>query len=388
MRINLKIISLLILIFVQTGNAQKENKKDPTTWKYFTIYIDTKADPSFLQIGKELELGLDGIDEPDFDLRYSSAYYKIGCKYKLLVDIRDTNESYNYCIIGNYYEKDLHKDYSAQLFAWFQLTKESQNKLINWKGSNKIKGNDTIAISNKFKSKDFDINNPGTWRYFKILARIEDNSLFLNLQEDLGIKPVLKSYTIVVNISDPNPQNQYVVFGDELDPSAQRFEWSKLSNNVQNGLLNWTGTNKLNALINLEDLEIYNCAIDMYGNSRNIYYIYYLRGVAYSRADNNEKAMQDFNKSIELYPLFEKSFFERGKLNSQINKYLEAINDYTKSIQFDPINPNYYEYRGFAYYYGRMFSDAIADWEKAIELKPSKEKFLRYFINEANDKIK
>ncbi|CAF3858484.1 unnamed protein product, partial [Rotaria sp. Silwood1] len=45
---------------------------------------------------------------------------------------------------------------------------------------------------------------------------------------------------------DPNPNNQYVVIGDETDPSAQRFSWSQLTKGVQGKLLGWTGSNKEN----------------------------------------------------------------------------------------------------------------------------------------------
>lgn len=62
----------------------------------------------------------------------------------------------------------------------------------------------------------------------------------------MGIEPKLESYTIVVNLMDGNTQNQYVVLGDESDPSAQRYAWSQLSKKVQDGLINWTGTNKEN----------------------------------------------------------------------------------------------------------------------------------------------
>lgn len=91
-----------------------------------------------------------------------------------------------------------------------------------------------------------DQNNPRTWKYFRILARTDDDSIFFYAQEDMGIDPKMESYTLIVNISDPNPMNQYVVLGDEADPSAQRFAWSQLSKRVQDGLINWQGSNKEN----------------------------------------------------------------------------------------------------------------------------------------------
>ncbi len=87
-------------------------------------------------------------------------------------------------------------------------------------------------------------DNPRTWTYFKILARAQDDSVFIKLQDELNIDPKLESYILVVNISDPF--NQYVIIGDENSPDAGRFSWIQLSKGVQQALLNWTGTNKEN----------------------------------------------------------------------------------------------------------------------------------------------
>jgi len=95
-------------------------------------------------------------------------------------------------------------------------------------------------------SQQEDPNNPRTWKYFKILARAEDDSIFIIAQDDMGIDPKLESFTLIINVTDPNAQNQFVVLGDELDPSSQRFAWSQLSKRVQDGLINWSGTNKEN----------------------------------------------------------------------------------------------------------------------------------------------
>ena len=87
-------------------------------------------------------------------------------------------------------------------------------------------------------------DNPRTWTYFKILARAQDDSVFIKLQDELNIDPKLESFILVVNISDPF--NQYVIVGDENSPDAARFSWMQLSKNIQQALLNWTGTNKEN----------------------------------------------------------------------------------------------------------------------------------------------
>jgi len=106
-----------------------------------------------------------------------------------------------------------------------------------------------------------DPNNPRTWKYFKILARAEDDSIFIIAQDDMGIDPKLESYTIVVNISDPNEQNQFIVLGDESDPSAMRYGWSQLSKRVQDGLINWSNTNKEN--LNQKKLDYASVFLDV-----------------------------------------------------------------------------------------------------------------------------
>ena len=89
-------------------------------------------------------------------------------------------------------------------------------------------------------------DDPRTWKYFKIFARAQDDSVFIKLQNELNIDPKLESYVFIANIMDPSLINQYVVIGDETSPDASRFLWSDLSADVQKALLNWVGSNKEN----------------------------------------------------------------------------------------------------------------------------------------------
>ena len=102
-----------------------------------------------------------------------------------------------------------------------------------------------ISTTNNYAQEERE-DNPRTWKYFRILARAQDDSIFIILQDDLLIDPKLESYTFTVNILDPQPINQYVVIGDEYSPDALRYAWDQLSENVQEGLINWVGSNKEN----------------------------------------------------------------------------------------------------------------------------------------------
>lgn len=118
---------------------------------------------------------------------------------------------------------------------------------------------DLFQGSYVFSQQEID-DNPRTWTYFRILARAQDDSVFIKLQDELGIDPKLESYILVVNISDPF--NQYVIIGDENSPDASRFSWNQLSKSVQQALLNWTATNKEN--LNKKKLNYASVFLDVF----------------------------------------------------------------------------------------------------------------------------
>ena len=80
--------------------------------------------------------------------------------------------------------------------------------------------------------------------YFTILASVMETELFGRVQDELAIEPRLESYTIIVNITDTEEQNQYIVIGDETDPTSPRYWWSQLSMATQKELLAYQGPNR------------------------------------------------------------------------------------------------------------------------------------------------
>src|ERR1041384_493154 len=82
------------------------------------------------------------------------------------------------------------------------------------------------------------------YKYFKILADANDDPIFVKLQDDLHIDPKMERYTIIVDLRADEPSQQYLLFGDEENPI--RYLWSQVSAEVQQGLINWTRSNKEN----------------------------------------------------------------------------------------------------------------------------------------------
>lgn len=92
------------------------------------------------------------------------------------------------------------------------------------------------------------VKEPGVnkWTYFKIYADADDAPIFVKLQDDLGINPKLERYTVVVDKRNSDPNYWYLIFGDEESTNPPKFAWSRLSKDVQEGLIGWTGSNKEN----------------------------------------------------------------------------------------------------------------------------------------------
>ena len=83
-----------------------------------------------------------------------------------------------------------------------------------------------------------------SWSHFKIDAHAIDDSVFINLQRELLIKPLLESYVVSVNVGDLNAQ--FVTIGEEGADGSTPFAWDMLSPKTQMDLIKWKGSNKSN----------------------------------------------------------------------------------------------------------------------------------------------
>ena len=63
---------------------------------------------------------------------------------------------------------------------------------------------------------------------------------------------------------------------------------------------------------------------------------YYYRGFSYQLLENYPKAIENFNKIIEMNPNDFDAHFIRGNLYLNVNKSSEAIVDYNRAIEIKP----------------------------------------------------
>jgi tetratricopeptide (TPR) repeat protein len=102
------------------------------------------------------------------------------------------------------------------------------------------------------------------------------------------------------------------------------------------------------------------------------------RGIEYYKQEQDEEAINEFNKAIEIDPNCAEAYYNRGKAE-EFDYADQAIADYSKAIK---LNPNYveaYNWRGMAYELDKKnYDQAIADFTRAIEINPN---YINAYVN-------
>jgi tetratricopeptide (TPR) repeat protein len=96
--------------------------------------------------------------------------------------------------------------------------------------------------------------------------------------------------------------------------------------------------------------------------------IYVNRGSAYKNLKQYDKAINDYNKAIELNPADADAYYDRGIIYYYLKQYNKAINDYSKAIELKPNFAYAYNNRGFTYLWLGKCEKAKSDFDKAIEI--------------------
>jgi len=94
------------------------------------------------------------------------------------------------------------------------------------------------------------------------------------------------------------------------------------------------------------------------------------RGVAYGEKDDFDKAIQNYDKAIELKPDYAKAYNNRGVAYVEKRDFDKAIQNYDKAIELKPDYAEAYYNRGNVYSRKDDFDKAIQNYDKAIELNP------------------
>jgi len=98
---------------------------------------------------------------------------------------------------------------------------------------------------------------------------------------------------------------------------------------------------------------------------------YVLRGMLHFKANEDiNKALADFNKTIELDPCMARAYTNRSLMYLRMNELHKVISDCNKAIELLPDAFEPYNNRGMAYIGLEEHAKALQDYNKVIELAP------------------
>jgi tetratricopeptide (TPR) repeat protein len=113
----------------------------------------------------------------------------------------------------------------------------------------------------------------------------------------------------------------------------------------------------------------------------NLAIAYIRRGVAYREKKQYDRAIEDYNKAIELNPGDARVYVGRAAVYSMNGQYDRVVEDCSKALELDPKLADAYINRGRAYFGKQQYDRAIEDYNKAIDLDP---KYARGYHNRGN----
>jgi tetratricopeptide (TPR) repeat protein len=128
------------------------------------------------------------------------------------------------------------------------------------------------------------------------------------------------------------------------------------------------GNNFYNAGQYQKAIECYNKTIEIDPSDAAAYFN---RGIVKSYWGRNEAAIEDYSKAINIDPNDADVYINRGYIKSTLGLNKEAIEDYNKAIEVDPNYAMAYNNRGIEKRAMGRNKEAIEDYNKAIEIKPN-----------------
>jgi len=118
-------------------------------------------------------------------------------------------------------------------------------------------------------------------------------------------------------------------------------------------------------------IETLNKKIETNPNSSELPELYYKRALIYLDSGNNQKAIEDLNKVLQLSSTEDSlkalTYYSRWLVHYKEKKYQQSINDISQVIKIYPDFPDFYAIRGLTYYDFLKLSKNTKDIEKVIE---------------------
>ncbi len=147
--------------------------------------------------------------------------------------------------------------------------------------------------------------------------------------------------------------------------------------------LKWSNENAdkiIDKALSLEERGDFKGALKLLDEATKLYpdnqFILVNRGNIYNNSFRDyEKAIADYNKTIEINPKFSWPYLNRAIAYGRLKRWDEAIVDYGRAIELDLNYADAYNGRAWSYCQIGKFEEALLDANKALELKPNEANF-------------
>ena len=92
------------------------------------------------------------------------------------------------------------------------------------------------------------------------------------------------------------------------------------------------------------------------------------RGIAFALKGQNDQAILDFTKVLEINSRYPQAYYNRGIVYSNKGQYDRAISDFSKALEINPRLAEAYYNRGNVYYYQKEYNKSWDDIKRAQDL--------------------
>jgi len=95
------------------------------------------------------------------------------------------------------------------------------------------------------------------------------------------------------------------------------------------------------------------------------------RGLVYKEQEELDRALEDLDQAIQLYPQNAAALHDRGLVHDLRGDHGKAIQDYSQAVTIDPQLALAYYDRGLTHHTQGNLDQAIADYTRALEIDPN-----------------
>lgn len=96
--------------------------------------------------------------------------------------------------------------------------------------------------------------------------------------------------------------------------------------------------------------------------------VFFRCGESYRSMEQYDKALQNFDRAIELYPRYVEAIANRGETYRLMERYEDALQDFHRAIELNSQHEQAIASQGATYRFMERYEEALQDFNRAIEL--------------------